>query len=98
MRHTGLLDPRSGFGVVIARLELDFLREMTWPGDIRIESELTRIADRSMHMRQTLHQGDVLVARARAVLAVIDTTTRRAVPIAAQWRAILDRWLVPSPG
>jgi acyl-CoA thioester hydrolase len=97
MMHTGLLDPKAGFAVVIARLELDFLREMAWPGDIRIESAMVRIADRSMHMRQLLHQGDTQVARARSVLAVIDTATRRAVPIAAPWRAVLEQWLVPVP-
>jgi acyl-CoA thioester hydrolase len=94
--QTGLLDPKGGFGVVIARLELDFLREMTWPGEVRIESTLVKIGDRTMHMQQTLHQGDTKVARARSVLAVIDINTRRSVPIAQQWRDVLDRWLVPA--
>jgi acyl-CoA thioesterase FadM len=30
------------------------------------------------------------------VLAVIDTTTRRAVPITPEWREALAPWLVPD--
>ena len=41
MQAAGLLEPGSGHGVVIARLELDFLREMNWPGEIRIETRST---------------------------------------------------------
>ncbi len=93
MTEAGLHDD-PGHGVVIARLELDFLREMNWPGTIRIETVVQRIGQRSLHLRQTLHQGDTLVARATSVLAVIDTATRRAMPILPQWRAALERWVV----
>jgi len=94
MLAAGLLDPASDRGVVIARLELDFLREMNWPGEIRIETAIHRIGHKSLLLRQHLHQGDLLVARAASVLAVIDTARRRAVPIADAWRAALEPWLV----
>ena len=96
MQAAGLLEPGAGFGVVIARLELDFLREMHWPGDIRIETAIHRIGQKSIQLRQHVHQGDTMVAKASSILAVIDTTTRRAVPIADSWRAVLARWLVPE--
>ena len=35
------------FSVVIARLEIDFLREMNWPGEVRIETGLHRIGGKS---------------------------------------------------
>jgi acyl-CoA thioester hydrolase len=85
----GLIAPEQGRGVVIARLELDFLREMTWPGEVRIETEVARIGNKSLHLRQRLVQGETLVARAASVLAVIDTQTRRALPITEEWRAAL---------
>jgi len=96
MQAAGLLDPASGHAVVIARLELDFLREMNWPGEIRIETAVYQVGRKSLYLRQSLHQGDTLVARAASVLAVIDTTTRRAVPITEAWRALLERWLVAA--
>lgn len=94
VEQAGLLAPGGRFGVVIARLELDFLREMTWPGEIRIESAFHALDAKRMHMRQRLYQGDTLVARAASVLAVIDTGTRRAVPLSDEWRTALGQWLV----
>ncbi len=96
MLAAGLLAPGGGHGVVIARLELDFLREMNWPGDIRIETAIHRIGQKSIQVRQHVHQGETLVARAASVLAVIDGEKRRAVPITEEWRAALGRWLVPA--
>jgi acyl-CoA thioester hydrolase len=96
MQLAGLLDPDSGYGVVIARLELDFLREMNWPGEIRIETAIHRIGQKSVQVRQHLHQDGVLAARAASILAVIDTASRRAVPIADKWRESLQRWLLPE--
>ena len=96
MQEAGLLEPGSGHAVVIARLELDFLREMNWPGEIRIETAIHRIGQKSVQVRQHVHQGDTLVAKATSILAVIDTEKRRAVPIADGWRAALERWLVPE--
>ena len=96
MLLAGLLEPQSGHGVVIARLELDFLREMNWPGEIRIETAIHRIGQKSIQVHQKLHQDGTLVARATSILAVIDTTKRRAVPITEAWRESLGRWLVAA--
>lgn len=90
----GLIAPQDGRGAVIVRLELDFLREMNWPGEIRIETEVTRIGTKSFTLRQRLLQGETLVATASSVLAVMDTATRRALPIAPEWREALAPFTV----
>jgi acyl-CoA thioester hydrolase len=82
--------------VVIARLEIDFLREMNWPGEVRIETAISRVGTKSMHVRQLLLAGSEETARSRSVLAIIDSATRRAVPISDGWRAILARWHIPD--
>jgi acyl-CoA thioester hydrolase len=82
--------------VVIVRLEIDYLREMNWPGEVSIETAVARIGTKSMHMRQRLLVGSEETARSRSVLAIIDVETRRAVPIHDGWRAILAQWLVPD--
>jgi acyl-CoA thioester hydrolase len=84
--------------VVIARLEIDYLREMNWPGEVRIETGVARIGTKSLHMRQRLVVAGEETARSRSVLAIVDVATRRAVPIHDGWRAILAQWQVPDAG
>ena len=90
----GLLAPEQGHVVVIARLELDFLREMTWPGEIRIETEVARIGNKSFNLRQRIWQDATLVGRALSVLAVLDQRTRRAIPLTEAWRAALAPYAI----
>jgi len=90
----GLIAPGEGRGLVIARLELDFLREMTWPGEIRIETEVIRVGTKSFTLRQRLQQGETLVGAAQSVLAVIDAETRRAIPLTPAWREALAPYFV----
>jgi acyl-CoA thioester hydrolase len=80
--------------VVIVRLEIDFRHEMNWPGEVVIETWVTRIGTKSLHMRQRLLVGGEETAHSRSVLAVIDVQTRRAVPLTDGWRATLTQWHV----
>ncbi len=96
MDLAGLLDPAGGCAVVIVRLELDFLREMNWPGEVTIETAVHRIGTKSMHLRQHVSLGGEITARATSVLAVIDVATRRAVAIRPAWRESLAAYLVPD--
>ncbi len=93
--EAGLPVESSGQALVIVRLELDFLREMAWPGDVRVETEVARIGDRSIRLRQRLVHGDQVCARAATVLVVLDRDAGRATEI-RPWRASLERWLVPE--
>ena len=83
--------------LVIVRLELDFLREMTWPGDVRIETEIARLGQRSFTTGQRLVSGGEVCARARTVLVVLDRAVGRAVSLTDPWRTALLRWYVPDP-
>ena len=82
--------------LVIVRLELDFLREMAWPGAVTIETEVARIGNRSFTLRQRLISAGELCARAVTVLVVMDRAARRAVPLDGEWRDSLTRWLEPG--
>jgi len=93
LEQAGLLAPAAGRAVVIARLEIDFLREMNWPGEVSVESAIHRIGVKSLHMRQRLVLNGVVTSRATSVLAIIDTETRRAVELEPVWRADFQQWL-----
>ncbi len=77
--------------LVIVRLELDFVREMGWPGDVQIETEVVRLGGRSFTMAQRLVHSGELCARAQTVLVVLDRATGKATSI-DPWRESLDRW------
>ena len=81
--------------VVIVRLELDFVAELSWPGDVRIETELARLGGRSFTLRQRLVSNDALCGRAVTTLVAMDRAARRAVAI-DPWREALSRWFVPD--
>ena len=82
--------------LVIVRLELDFVREMGWPGEVEVETWAARLGGRSMQFRQRLIHGGAECARARTVLCVLDRATGRAAEITPAWREALGRWLVPD--
>jgi len=77
--------------LVIVRLELDFVCEMGWPGDVRIETEVLRLGGRSFTMGQVLIHDREVCARAQTVLVVLDRGTGKATGI-DPWRESLGRW------
>ena len=96
VREAGLLNPAAGHGVVIARLELDFLREMNWPGEVRCETAVHKLGNKSFHLRQHLIHNGEIAARAQTILAAFDMTTRKAMPLTADWRTTLNKWFIPE--
>ena len=92
----GLIAPERGWTLVIARLELDFLREMNWPGEVRIETGVARLGTKSFTLRQRLLQDGAETARALTVLAVLDIATRRALALREAWRAALAPYVVAA--
>ena len=74
--------------VVIVRLELDFIREMMWPGEVLIETDVLRLGGRSFTLEQRLVHGGEICARAQTVLVVLDREAKRAVSI-DPWREAL---------
>ena len=83
--------------VVIVRLELDFLREMSWPGDVEIETWVARLGGRSIELRQRLVHGGQECGRALTVICILDRATGRAAGIEPAWREALERWHVADP-
>lgn len=93
----GLPVASDTISLVIVRLELDFVREMGWPGEVRVETEVARIGQRSFTLRQQLLHGGQVCARAQTVLVVMDRAAKRATALTDEQRAALQPWFAPAP-
>jgi acyl-CoA thioester hydrolase len=74
-----LIEPGRSF--VIARLELDFLGEMTWPGEVAIGTAVQSVGRSSFTLQQALYQTDRCIALARTVVVQVDDTSHRSQPL-----------------
>jgi acyl-CoA thioester hydrolase len=83
-----LVEPHMSF--VIARLELDFRGEMTWPGQVVIGSGVQSVGRSSFTLQQGLFQSDRCIAVARTVIVQIDDRSRRPHPLSAAANSRLD--------
>lgn len=65
---------------VIARLTLEFLKEMHWPGTVEIGTRLDHVGRSSVTINQSLFIDGSCVANATSTVVLIDRSTRRATP------------------
>jgi acyl-CoA thioester hydrolase len=77
---------RRTHAIVVARITIDYLQELFYPGQVRVGTNITRVGTSSMTFEQHLIGPRGLAARAEAVCVLIDRQTRRAAPIPAPMR------------
>ena len=84
------LDPfRASSLFVIVRVEIDYKRELFYPGLVRVGSRVSAIGRTSFKFEQTLRSGDHEVACALATCVLLDLATRKPTPVPASVRATL---------
>jgi len=76
---------------VVARLDINFLKELQWPGTVEIGTGTAEIGRSSYVFAQALFRDGVCVATARATLVMIDAETRRAHPLPEEVVARLEK-------
>lgn len=74
----------EGCSFVIASLHLDFLGEITWPGQVDIGTGVESVGKSSVTLKQGLFQQGVCVATAKTVIVQMNETTRRSHPLPDQ--------------
>jgi len=82
---------------VLVRQEIDFLRELRWPGEVVIGTALAALGRTSFTVAQAIFEDDRCAAAARATMVMLDTTTRRPRPLAAPEIARLEQWKYRGP-
>jgi acyl-CoA thioester hydrolase len=87
MWHVGGERDGRDFAMAVARVAIDYLREIHYPGRIRIGSRVARLGTSSVTVVQGLFKDGVLFARSENVMVILDPDTRRPMPIPAEIRA-----------
>ncbi len=90
-----LSDPGASW--VIARLELDFLGEVRWPGRVDIGTRVQRVGRSSVTLGQALFQDGRAVARAVTVIVQVDDDSHGSRPLSETVTARFGELAVP-PG
>ena len=81
LREPGHLLNPPGATSVLARLDVNFLREMHWPGSVEIGTGVEQIGRSSYTFLQAVfHEGEC-AATADATMVMIDRATRKARPL-----------------
>jgi acyl-CoA thioester hydrolase len=75
---------------VIARIEIDFHAELHWPGQVEIGTGVVEIGRSSCRIAQGIYSRGNLAASVAGVLVMMDTTTRRSMPLPQATRAALE--------
>jgi acyl-CoA thioester hydrolase len=85
----------SGGGVILARLEVDYLRQLYYRPRERpcVTSWVTRIGTRSFTVRQELSQDQQVAIRADVVMVMFDFATDASRPLTEEERAYWSRYL-----
>lgn len=84
----------EGSSFVIASLKLEFLEEITWPGQVDIGTGIRKIGKSSIIIFQNLFQNENCVANAETVIVQVDNDTRRSASLTDSAKKTLVNWLL----
>ncbi len=92
----GLIVPDSSF--VLARIAIDFLGEMHWPGEVEIGTAVARVGNCSIGLDQALFVAGRCVATAENTLVLVDKATRKPRPFSPEHAARIRAAVPAAPG
>ncbi len=84
----------DGSSFVIVSLNLEFLEEITWPGQVDIGTGISKIGNSSIRIFQKLFQNAKCVANAETVIVQVDNGSRRSSPLTDDAKKTLSGWLL----
>ena len=91
-----MVDSTPGAGIILARLEIDYLRQVHYRvGEhLTVAGSITRLGRSSIGMRQELTQDGQVALRAEMVLVNFDYAADAGAPLTPAQRDHWSRWLV----
>jgi acyl-CoA thioester hydrolase len=95
-RVTLLRDPANllnppGATSVLARLDINFLKELHWPGEVEIGTGTVEIGRSSYTFLQAVFSNGQCAGTGRATMVMIDAATRKARPLPGEVVERLER-------
>jgi acyl-CoA thioester hydrolase len=77
---------------VLARSEIDFLKELNWPGHVTIGTRIHRLGRSSISIEQALFQGDQCAARSLSVMVQKHGETGTSTTLSDAARSLFERF------
>ena len=92
-------DPDLGVGVpgityVMVRMEVDYVKELHWPGGIEIGTGVAEFGRSSFKVSQAIFRDGVCAAIGKATLVCMDVKTRKATPLPEEAIARVSKWKI----
>jgi acyl-CoA thioester hydrolase len=85
-----------GLTYVLARVEVDYVRELLWPGTVDIGTGVAEFGRSSFKVAQAIFRDGVLCSTGRATLVCMDKTTRKSTPLPQAAIDKLSPWKIRS--
>lgn len=79
--------------LVMANINIDFIREIFLDDDVEIRTEVAKIGRASLTLIQDIDQGGNLCARGKPTFVYLDTKSRKSIPIPPSVRRTLTEHL-----
>jgi acyl-CoA thioester hydrolase len=95
LRFLGGLGHPPG-GLILARIELDFRRQLRFGDEASLETRVARIGTTSMGLHQRLLRGDDVACEIASVVVCFDYGTQRPVPVPDGLRAALAAYVTEA--
>src|SRR3954464_4202548 len=90
LREPGNMLSPPGTTSVLARLDINFLKELHWPGTVEIGTGIAEIGRSSFTFLQAIFRKGACAATGGATMVMIDGQTRRSRPLPAEALAKLE--------
>lgn len=84
----------EGASFVIAAHQMNYLKEVTWPGKVDIGTGILKIGNSSITLFQKLFQHDQCVADAETVIVQVDDATGKSKPLSDEVKEVLSEFLI----
>jgi acyl-CoA thioester hydrolase len=81
-----------GLTYVLVRMEVDYMKELHWPGTIEIGTGVAEFGRSSFKAVQAIFRDGICAAAGKATLVCMDVTTRKATPLPDAAIERLSRW------
>ena len=85
-----------GLTYVMVRMEVDYVKELHWPGSIDVGTGVAEFGRSSFKVSQAIFRDGVCAAIGKSTLVCMDVKTRKATPLPEEAIARLSKWKLES--